>query len=298
MGIEAAAKVGAAALLVGAKGTDSVSSLDLIENAYAVEDDDIGGSIPATEHSVMCAGGMESEEETFRRLIQGVYPSGPVSIVSDTWDFWNVVGVTLPKLKGIILAREGTVVIRPDSGDPVKIMCGDSSDTNPLAAKGLVECLWEIFGGTVNAKGYKVLNPKIGAIYGDSITLERQSEILAQLEAKGFASTNIVLGVGSYSYQYTTRDTHALAIKATNVIVNGVSKPIFKDPVTDDGTKKSAKGLIMVSRSSEGYTFKDSCTPHQEARGCLKTVFEDGIVFSVTALPRVREVALYNILKG
>ena len=143
----------------------------------------------------------------FKRLITETYPSGFVSIVSDTWDFWKVMTEFLPRLKDEILARDGRLVIRPDSGEPVYIIAGHKhSDFESLEEEltcpyheyaGAYELLWKIFGGTINEKGYKVLNPKVGLIYGDSITLERQKEIYKRLEEKGFAATNLVLGVGS-----------------------------------------------------------------------------------------------------
>lgn len=205
-----------------------------------------------TEHSVMCAGTQEDELETFTRLITDVYPKGIVSIVSDTWDFWKVVTKYLPALKDLIMARDGKVVIRPDSGDPVKIICGDKYTSLVWGVLevpefyGVVEVLWKIFGGTINEKGYKVLDPHIGVIYGDSITLEIANTILQRLEENGFASSNIVFGIGSYSYQYITRDTFGMAMKATSVVVNGERRAISKNPKTDDGTKKSAKGVLNV----------------------------------------------------
>lgn len=183
-------------------------------------------SIPATEHSVMCAnvakqqaeGKGRDETETYRKLITELYPSGFVSIVSDTYDFWHNVSVVIPSLKEDIMKRDGRLVVRPDSGSPVDIICGTvkNGGTTP-EEKGLIELLWDEFGGTINSKGYKVLDPHIGAIYGDSITLERAELIFAGLEEKGFASSNIVMGVGSYSYQGNTRDSLGFAIKATSV---------------------------------------------------------------------------------
>lgn len=299
---EAAAKSGFAALACGGLGTDSVSAIDIAEDYYNAADFEfIGGSVFATEHSVMCAGSKEGELSTFRRLITKVHPSGVVSIVSDTWDFWKVVDDFLPFLKDDILARDGKVVIRPDSGDPVDIICGtvlsdkDTLNTRSSQEKGLIERLWEIFGGTVNAKGYKVLNPKIGAIYGDSITIERQKEILWKLQTKGFASSNIVLGIGSYTFQYVTRDTHGLAMKATSVVVNGERRDIFKEPKTDNGTKKSAKGLLMVANEGGKYRLIDGVSLEQEERGCLETVFLDGKLTKQTSLSEIRERVFNNI---
>ncbi len=112
--------------------------------------------------------------------------------------------------------------------------------------KGAVECLWETFGGTITSTGHKLLDPRVGLIYGDSISYARAKEILERLDAKGFASANVVFGVGSYTYQYVTRDTWGWAVKATYGVVNGECRDIYKCPKTDDGIKKSAKGLLAV----------------------------------------------------
>lgn len=248
----------------------------------------VGGSVPATEHSVMCAGSKESEVETFRRLLQ-TYPTGILSVVSDTWDLWKVCTEHVVTLKEEILARDGKLVIRPDSGDPVDIICGTAISKDPNALpqwKGVIELLWDTFGGTINEQGYKVLDPHIGAIYGDSITLERADEICRRLENKGFASTNIVLGIGSFTYQYNTRDTFGFAMKATYVEVNGVGQEIFKDPITDDGVKKSAKGLLRVN---EDMSLTDQVSWEMEEEGMLKTLYVDGVFESYTDFKTIKE---------
>ncbi|MET0243732.1 MAG: nicotinate phosphoribosyltransferase [Flavitalea sp.] len=291
-GIEDAVMSGAAHLLSFA-GTDTIPAIDFHEQYYNANSDKelIGGSVPATEHSVMCMGTKNDEIKTFERLISEVYPAGIVSIVSDTWDFWQVITEFLPKLKSQILAREGKVVIRPDSGDPVKIIIGDKDATvGSPAYKGAIECMWETFGGTTTEKGFKLLDGHIGLIYGDSITLERQFEILEGLKQKGFASYNVVLGIGSFTYEYVTRDTFGFAMKATYGEVNGEGRAIFKDPKTDDGTKKSAKGLMQVYRNNDGkLALKDECTWEEEAQGELKTVFKDGKLVVDLSLDEIRK---------
>jgi len=263
-------------------GTDTVAAIDYAEDYYG-EDGVIGVSVPATEHSVMCMGTKDNEIETFRRLIKEVYPKGIISIVSDTWDFWKVITEFTVKLKDDILSREvnelglAKVVFRPDSGDPVKIICGDpDAPKGTPEYKGAVECLWEIFGGTETDKGYKLLNERVGLIYGDSITLQRAKDILSQLEAKGFASTNIVFGVGSYTYQYQTRDSFGFAIKATWGQINGEGREIFKDPATDKGEKKSAAGLLRVEQTENGFELFDRQTKEQEQQGAFELIFKDG----------------------
>jgi len=279
--------VSAAAHMLSFFGTDTIPAIDWLEHFYDADSDKemIGGSVPATEHSVMCLGGQATEYDTYLRLITEVYPKGIVSIVSDTWDYWHVLDVTVRKLKDTIMARDGKVVIRPDSGDPVKIICGDRESTDPLAKLGTMQILWNIFGGVVNSKGYRQLNAHIGVIYGDSITLERCETICKQLEIMGFASTNMVFGIGSYTYQYVTRDTFGFAMKATYGIVNGEAREIFKDPLTDGGVKKSAKGLLRVNAN---LTLSECVSDMEETTGMLETVFIDGIAKNVTNLVEIR----------
>lgn len=194
-------------------GTDTIPAIWFLENYYDanMEEELIGGSVPATEHSVMCVGtGFyikdsednwekygEAELAVFKRLITEVYPTGIVSIVSDTWDFWKVITEYTVLLKDEILARDGKSVFRPDSGTPELIICGDpNAEKDSPQYKGAVQCLWEIFGGTITEKGYKLLDSHVGIIYGDSISLLRQELILNGLKMKGFASFNVVLGIG------------------------------------------------------------------------------------------------------
>ena len=336
-GVEASVMSGMAHMtsFCGSETIPAIAALEEYYNADA-EKELIAATIPATEHSVMCAGGKEDELETFKRLITEVYPNGFVSIVSDTWDFWKVMTEYLPELKEKILARDGRLVIRPDSGDPVDIICGikggvfevngnlyhikdyhklitaDGYKTQERLAdlwydiehnpdsyenciitetqrKGAYECLWETFGGTINEKGYKVLNPKVGIIYGDSITLERQKRIYERLEEKGFAATNLVLGVGSFTYQFKSRDSLGFAMKATWCQVNGEEREIFKDPKTDEGTKKSLKGLICVQGEPNKYVAIDQVSKDMESSSYLQTVFEDGKLITDWSLSEIRE---------
>jgi nicotinamide phosphoribosyltransferase len=263
--------------LLSFTGTDTILALDFVEEYYHGGETFLGGSVPATEHSVMCMGGKEDEVWTIRRLINEVYPKGIVSIVSDTWDFWEVITGTARHLKDEILERDGKVVFRPDSGDPVKIVCGDSEAVHQSPAyRGAVQCLWDIFGGTINDEGYKVLDKHVGLIYGDSISLERAKAILHGLINKGFASSNIVFGIGSYTYQHVTRDTLGTAVKATWGIVDGEPRNLFKKPKTDSGMKNSACGLLRIEKEHGNFVLYDNQTVEQEAEGRLVTVFENG----------------------
>ncbi len=289
-----AARLSGAAHLTSFTGTDTIPAIDFLEEFYGADADKelVGGSVAATEHSVMCAGGMTDEIGTFTRLITEVYPAGIVSIVSDSWDFWKVMTEYTVTLKAQILARDGKVVFRPDTGDPVLIVCGDpSAPVGSPEYKGAIECLWDVFGGTVSAQGYRVLDPHVGLIYGDSITMERAEAICEGLKAKGFASTNIVFGIGSYTYQHVTRDTDGYAAKATFAVVNGEDREIFKAPKTDDGTKRSAKGLTAVFKGADGrFVLKDQATWAEVNDCALETVFRDGRLQNEQTLAQIREV--------
>ena len=223
-------------------------------------------------------------------MMSVVHPSGFVSIVSDGYDFWDVIGRVIPALKDKIMARDGRVVIRPDSGDPVKIVCGDpDAPKGSLEYKGAVEALWDIFGGTETGKGYKVLDSHIGLIYGDAITLFRAKDIVTKLAEKGFASINVVFGIGSYTYQYNTRDTFGFALKSTLCVINGVEKQIFKDPKTDDGIKKSQKGKVHVYKSGGKITFSDGHDLNSElSTDLLQPIFKDGKLVREESFAQVR----------
>lgn len=333
--------------LLSFSGTDVIPAIEYLEEFYGADVDKelVGGSVPATEHSVMCMGGLETEIQTFRRLITDLYPNGILSIVSDTWDFWKVMTQYSAELKAEILARDGKVVFRPDSGDPVKILTGyiyksypsiaeakadygflagystaneevvyeaveidgkfykisfnrwpdySVSDVEigeqitPAEAKGAVECLWEVFSGTTTSTGHRLLDSHVGLIYGDSITIQRAEQIMSRLANKDFASANVVLGVGSFTYQHVTRDTLGFAVKSTYGVINGVGTEIFKDPITDNGIKKSAKGLLRVEKEGNDFVLYDQQTPQQEALGELRVVFRNGEVFHRQTLAQIR----------
>lgn len=281
--LESAILSGLGHLVGGFVGTDTVPAIVAAENLYGanVETELVGTSVPATEHSIQCAYG--DDEAYLERMLSVVHPSGIVSIVSDGYDFWDVIGRVIPKLKDKILARHGgpvgdKVVIRPDSGDPVLIVCGDpSAPKGSLENKGAIEALWDIFGGTMTEKGYKLLDSHIGLIYGDAITLLRAQEIVDRLAAKGFASINLVFGIGSYTYQYNTRDTFGYALKSTLCVINGQEKQIFKDPKTDNGIKKSQKGRVVVLKDGDSFKFVNGFGLNDVIAGDqLVEVFRDG----------------------
>lgn len=286
-GTEAAAASGAGHL-ISFTGTDTLPAIRYIQQYYPGSDGElIGASVPATEHSVMCAGGQDGELQTFDRLL-ALYPCGTLSVVSDTWNLWRVLTEYLPARADEIKSRSGKLVIRPDSGDPELILCGDpDASVGTPEHKGVVRLLAETFGTVVNGKGFRELDAHVGAIYGDSITYERADSITRNLMDQGFASTAVVFGFGSYTYQYQTRDTFKMAVKATWVQVDGQGRDILKDPITDDGSKKSATGRLAVRRRADGRPYLIEHAEH-DPDDELRTVFEDGQLLRTQSFAAVR----------
>ena len=360
-GPEDAARSGAAHLASGFVGTDTVSAADYVEDYYFADSDKefVAATVPATEHAVsstnilvrerelrLASDGiiddvqvrMIAERNFMRDLITINHPKGIVSYVADTYDYWAVIRSIVPSLKDVIMAREkdanglAKLVIRPDSGDPVEIICGlrwqriDNlrsfvleADTEVIdykdkfyrfhlvdgvkdyieldeevpdyIVKGSIECLWDTFGGTITSTGHRLLDEHIGLIYGDSITLKRAEAILEGLNQKGFASGNVVFGIGSYTYQMNTRDTFGTAMKATAAVVNDDFIEVFKDPKTGNALKKSAKGLLRVTEENGEYVLHDQ-QKWDEMHGAdnlLREVWRDGKWLITTSLAEIRE---------
>lgn len=334
----------------GNKGGDTLNTIEAGRYYYDVPEDEVCvASVNASEHSVTCTG-IFYYEKLLRagKLNNEIYayyefdaPSvgsienpdylaiaellnlrdwlikfseGILSVVSDTMDLWKLITHVLPRLKVLIMARNGKLVIRPDSGDPIDITCGFKLNEDETLheqgtnrqysaeeieempdSKGVIELLWNIFGGTVNEQGYKVLDSHIGAIYGDSINLDRQIAMYERLAAKQFAATNIVLGIGSFTYVYITRDQAGYAAKGAwfEILEDGerTGYNIYKDPITDDGTKKSLKGfqfvhvqdgeIISTGEVTEEIAFSEA--------NLLKTVYKDGKFYNQVTLEEIQK---------
>lgn len=192
---------------------------------------------PSTEHAVMCSNyAVDGDEVTLlKRLLTEIYPDTSFSAVLDSYDYWNVIDNVLPQIKPEIMAHNGCMLMRGDSGDCIEVVTKT------------VFKLWDEFGGTINSKGYKVLDPHVKVIYGDSITIQRCERIYEILKDNGFAASNVALGVGSFSFQCVeedgilkpfTRDTFSSCIKATYCEIDHKPYPIFKNP-KEGGFKKS-----------------------------------------------------------
>lgn len=286
---EEGAALSGAAHLTSFVGSDTVPSLPFVLHYYNADPDSLlMCSVPASEHSVMCSFGREDEFGAFQNMLD-LYPYGIVSIVSDTFDVYRVLTEFAGRLKEQILNREGKVVFRPDSGNPEYIICGDPNaleGTNEW--KGAIRLLDEMFGSTVNDKGYKVLNPSVGLIYGDGMYIDRYVRTLSRMKDMGYAASNLVIGVGGILRNHS-RDTMGFAIKATSVEVNGTQREIEKDPVTDH-KKKSHKGLLCLSYDDNmQFITVDQCSPEMEQMGLLQTVFKDGQLVGEITFSTIRK---------
>ena len=322
--------------LLSSLGTDTVPAVWAAKEYYNAEGP-IGLSVPATEHSTMSTNimmvkeilergdsylGYKLGEEdhiyafkadtrlfaealVIKNIITNLHPTGIVSIVSDTYDYWGVLTVVAPWLKEDIEARVDApitgskVVFRPDSGNPVDIICGNESEyeegTNE--AKGSLNVLAEVFGTTMNDKGFKVLNPKVGLIYGDGMFFDRYKTILMSMTAMKFATSNLVIGVGGLLLQQHSRDDLGFAVKATYAEVDGMAIEVYKDPATDPG-KKSHKGLMKLIINSDGeYETIDGQETDESDDCILELVFLDGKMVREQSFGEIREILTSSKLK-
>lgn len=288
------ATASSAAFCLSFLNTATVPAIPWLEHYYNCDctKEPVAFGAISTEHSVMCSNYAVDGNETdmIKRLLTQIYPHHSFSMVSDSYDYWNLVDKLVVECKDEILSHDGTLLIRGDSGDPAEIVTQT------------VFHLWNTFGGTVNSKGYKVLNPHIKAIYGDSITPQRAEKIFRTLIEHGFACNNVSLGVGSFSMQCLeekqefkpyTRDTFGIAVKATYGEIGKKPLLIFKNPKTDDAHfKKSQRGLCRVFYNEQGeITYQDGFDVHNFPtleENLLQTVFKDGKLIKQFTLHEIR----------
>lgn len=287
------------------RGTDTFPAIRHARRYYPPTNPNevIGCSVNATEHSTtssniqweyqkLTTGTHEeklltAELNFLKRLLTEVYPTGVVSYVSDTHDHFAVLTQILPQLKDIILNRKSNAlglvkyVTRGDSGDPLKIICGDpEAPVDSPEHQGSLQILWEIFGGTTDADGYRTLHPLVGMIYGDGINVGLAHRIFQRMRDLGWASCNLVDGVGSFTYQYHTRDDGSMAIKATRLIANGVKIDLYKNPKTAravGSNKNSAKGGIDVVYKDGDFVLLEG-VEHLSDETAFQVSFLEGLV--------------------
>jgi len=296
------AMVSGAGHLLFSIGSDTLWSIDFFEEYYNTDSDKemIACSVSAFEHATATQRieKFGSEVAAVRDAITNIYPKGILSYVADSRDYYKFISEGLVELKDDILARTedelGLVkfVIRPDSSPktPLEVICGDDeAEVGSPEWAGSLEILWNIFGGDTNANGYRVINPKVGLIYGEAITLDMQTKIYAKMKEQGFCVSNVLFGVGSWAFlQDSSRDSYSFAIKGSSSIVDGEELSMQKTPKTAATSKTSAKGLLRVEKEGDNFVLYDQQTPEQEQQGELKTVFKDGHLVSETSLTEIR----------
>jgi nicotinamide phosphoribosyltransferase len=274
---EETAYLSSASHLIAFRGTDTIQALPFIKTYYGCNEL-IGCSIPASEHSVMCTFGQEDELKAFENMLD-LYPEGIVSIVSDSYDYFKVLTEYIKVLKPRIESRNGKTVFRPDSGSPELMILGDPNSPHDAEKKGSLELLGEEFGYTVNSKGYKVLNPKIGLIYGDGMYFDRFERILEGMKQNGWATSNLVIGIGGLLLQQNSRDDYGFALKTTVAKIGDEYKNVVKSPKTDLG-KKSKTGFMKLVNDNGVIKTVDSLS-YEEKRSTddmLRRVYCDGTI--------------------
>lgn len=257
------AGIGGAAHLVNFKGTDTIAGILMAQRNY--HSDMPGFSIPASEHSTITSWGKDHEAAAMRNMLEQ-YPTGPVACVSDSFDIYKACeNIWGDKLRMEILKRDGFLVVRPDSGNPLEVL------------PRIMTILEDKFGASVNSKGYKVLNPKVRVIQGDGIDFETMPAILDTLRKDGWSADNIAFGSGGGLLQKLNRDTMKFAFKCSSITVNGEERDVFKQPITD-AVKVSKKGRLKLIKAygSHGSIYTTTREDENDNPNELKVVFENG----------------------
>ena len=279
------AALGGAAHLVNFMGTDTVSSLLAVKAFY--HEPMAGFSIPAAEHSTITSWGRENEVDAYRNMLkQFAKPGAIVAVVSDSYDIFRAISEHWGKtLKDEVIRSGATIVVRPDSGDPVAVV------------HQCLELLDEAFGHVVNSKGYKVLN-HVRVIQGDGINPNSIRAILERITSAGYATDNIAFGMGGALLQQLNRDTQKFALKCSAARINGAWIDVYKDPVTDKG-KQSKRGRMTLIQHREYGSFRTVMIPPEAASldeiekpmgfdDALVTAWEDGHIVSDWTFAQVR----------
>ena len=267
------AGIGGAAHLVNFRGTDTVAGLIVARDYYDCEM--AGFSIPAAEHSTQTSWGADHEVDAMRNMLHQ-FPTGLVAVVSDSYDIFNACrNLWGDQLKADVLARDGVLVVRPDSGDPPEIVCQ------------VLKTLSETFGTETNSKGFKVLHPKVRVIQGDGIDRAMLSRILEATTVAGWSTDNIAFGSGGGLLQKLNRDTSKYAFKCSDITVNGQHRDVFKQPVTDSGKRSKAGRVTLVQRDGQFLTIREEEQQPSDDNQLVE-VFRDGELLKKYSLNEIR----------
>ncbi|MCF6767717.1 nicotinate phosphoribosyltransferase [Thiotrichales bacterium 19S11-10] len=269
------AGVGGVAHLVNFKATATIPSL-LVAKDYYYEPM-AGFAIPAAEHSTITAWGKDNEVDAYENMLQQFAGEGRrVAVVSDSYNLWHALeNLWGEALKEKVINNGGTVIVRPDSGKPVEVVC-----------KAL-EILMEKFGFETNSKGYKVLPSYLRLIQGDGISIESIKAILSAMKERKLSCDNITFGMGAELLQKLNRDTQSFAMKASAIRVNGIWQDIYKDPVTDPNKKSKGGRLALIKENAQYQTVKEEKL--QGRYNYLAPVYENGKLLSDQTFAEIRD---------
>ncbi len=267
------AAIGGAAHLLNFQGTDTLSAIVALRQSYHA--DMPGFSIPAAEHSTMTAWGRDGEADAYRNMVQTFGGDGKVvAVVSDSYDLFNAIDTLWgDELRSLVQNSGGTVVVRPDSGDPIEIVCE------------AVERLMARFGHSVNTKGYRMLPDCVRVIQGDGVSPAMIKRILDAMADKGLSADNVAFGMGGELLQRVDRDTQKFAMKASAICVDGQWRDVYKAPATDPG-KASKRGRLALARDPQWRTVRAEALG--DADNILQPVFNNGDVLADASLQEVR----------
>ncbi len=274
---EETAGIGGAAHLINFKGTDTVAGIRVLQNYYKSAEME-GFSVPAAEHSTITSWGRENEALAYENMLRQ-FPAGIVAVVSDSYDVYDACAkIWGEALRDKVLEREGTLVVRPDSGNPRETVLK------------VLEILGEKFGYETNKKGYRVLNPKVRVIQGDAVNYWTIQDMLTAMNRAGWSADNISFGMGGALLQQLNRDTQRFAFKTSSVVVNGEERDVFKDPI-EGHEKLSKRGRLALHYRDGAWSTVRASRTAQDAEDRLKPVFRDGEMLVTHRLPDVRKRA-------
>jgi nicotinamide phosphoribosyltransferase len=268
---EETAGLGAAAHLINFQGTDTIAGIQMLKDFYGAATMP-GFSVPAAEHSTITAWGQEHEADAYKNMLDQ-FPEGIVACVSDSYNILEACAeIWGRRLRQVVLDRNGVLVVRPDSGDPKRVV---------LEVLGV---LGERFGFELNSKGYRVLNPKVRIIQGDGINYWTMGDILTAITKSGWSAENLTFGIGGALLQQLNRDTQKFALKCSSVTVNGVEHDVHKDPATDHAKASKRGRLALVERNGH----LETVSGHANGANLLQTVFLDGEIKQQSSLEEIR----------
>ena len=279
------AGMGGAAHLINFKGTDTLAGVLMAREYY--HEPMAGFSIPAAEHSTITAWGRMDEVKALANMLQQ-YPTGLVAVVSDSYDIYEACArIWGSELKDKVLARDGTLVIRPDSGDPVEVLC--------KGEKNVLTLLGQRFGYTTNEQGFKVLNPKVRIIQGDGIDFKSLDAILYAMQQTGWSAENIAFGSGGGLLQKLNRDTLRFAFKCAATARGGHEYPVYKSPVTDKGKRSKSGRMKLVRIVGSHGSIIQTVGLNEPGEDMLQTVFKNGKIEVDQTFAEIRQRAAINM---